>query len=75
MDLAGEVPKVAAELDQHGCMYTPHVLTAMIGQEIIIKNQDTFLHNVHLLLVGQPAVQLRPADQGRRQESRPVQDS
>jgi len=54
MDLPGDVPKTAAELDQHGCMYSPHVLTAMIGQEIVIKNQDTFLHNVHALSSANP---------------------
>ena len=29
---AGEAPKEAAELDQHGCMYEPHVLAMMTGQ-------------------------------------------
>lgn len=46
-DLPGDVPKEAAVLDQKGCMYSPHVLGIMVGQEIVIKNDDSFLHNVH----------------------------
>ena len=54
MDLPGEASKTPALLDQHGCMYTPHVLTAMVGQDIVIKNDDTFLHNVHALSTANP---------------------
>jgi len=49
MDLAGDVPKTAAEIDQQGCTYHPHVLPVMIGQDVVIKNADPFLHNVHAL--------------------------
>jgi hypothetical protein len=48
-DLPGEAPKEAAELDQHACMYEPHVLAMMTGQDFKVKNQDPFLHNVHSL--------------------------
>lgn len=34
-------------LDQHGCMYTPHVFTVMTNQPIVIKNSDPVMHNVH----------------------------
>lgn len=50
------VPKVAAELDQKGCWYTPRVLPMMVGQRVIAKNSDPFLHNIHTL----PA--LNPSD-------------
>jgi hypothetical protein len=30
-------------------MYVPHVLAVMVGQEMMIKNDDPFLHNVHAL--------------------------
>ena len=42
-------PAEPAVLDQQGCMYTPHVLPVMVGQQIRIKNSDPFLHNVHSL--------------------------
>jgi hypothetical protein len=54
-DLPGEVPKEPAVLDQKGCMYEPHVLAMMTGQEFVVKNQDPFLHNVHSLSMINPA--------------------
>jgi hypothetical protein len=44
--LGGSVPKEPAVLDQKGCMYNPHVLAMMKGQELMVKNDDAFLHNV-----------------------------
>jgi cytochrome c551/c552 len=38
-----------AVLDQKGCMYEPHVLALQIGQPMVIRNDDPFLHNVHSL--------------------------
>jgi plastocyanin len=40
-------PKEPAVLDQQGCVYTPHVVTVMTGQKLLVKNSDPFLHNVH----------------------------
>ena len=37
------------ELDQRGCMYTPHVMGLTVGQPFRIKNADTTNHNVHPL--------------------------
>jgi plastocyanin len=38
-------PKVL--LDQKGCLYTPHVLFVVAGQEIEISNSDQTTHNIH----------------------------
>jgi plastocyanin len=46
-DMPGEAPKTPAVLDQKDCMYNPHVLAMMVGQDLIVKNSDAFLHNVH----------------------------
>jgi hypothetical protein len=34
-------------LDQKGCIYKPHVLGMVAGQELLIKNSDATLHNIH----------------------------
>ena len=35
--------------DQHGCVYSPHVLGIQTGQELEVVNSDPTLHNVHSL--------------------------
>ena len=47
VDYKGSVTKTQAILDQKGCIYTPHVMGVMKGQEILIKNSDATLHNIH----------------------------
>jgi plastocyanin len=42
-------PSNAVELDQKGCMYGPHVIAVMAGQNIQIKNNDPTNHNIHPL--------------------------
>lgn len=34
-------------LDQKGCMFHPHVIASMVGQPIVVRNSDPFLHSVH----------------------------
>ena len=43
----GNPPETRAVLDQNGCMYSPHVQGMMAGQELLIKNSDATLHNIH----------------------------
>src|SRR5712664_3724794 len=42
-------PSSAPKLEQKGCMYEPHVLGVMTGQEIEIINDDPTNHNIHPL--------------------------
>jgi len=41
------VPTDAVTLNQTGCMYSPHVLGVMAGQNIDVKNSDPTNHNIH----------------------------
>jgi plastocyanin len=40
-------PADSAKLDQNGCVYEPHVLGLMAGQQLEILNNDPVNHNVH----------------------------
>jgi len=42
-------PKEAVLLDQIGCSYTPHVFGVMKRQDILIRNSDDTLHNIHAM--------------------------
>ena len=41
------IPESSIELDQIGCAYVPRVTGIMKGQNLIIKNSDKTLHNIH----------------------------
>lgn len=41
------VPSEPAVLDQDGCMYKPHVLGVIAGQELKIVSSDPTTHNIH----------------------------
>lgn len=40
-------PTEPVVLDQHGCLYHPHVVGIMVNQPLTIKNSDPTLHNIH----------------------------
>ena len=42
-------PENPAVIDQNGCVYIPHVLGMMVGQDLDILNSDGTLHNIHAL--------------------------
>ena len=46
-DLKFPVPKDPVVLDQMGCRYHPHVFGIQAGQDLIIRNSDGILHNIH----------------------------
>jgi plastocyanin len=52
VDLQGTFPAtpVSSEqvkIDQRGCIYTPRVVGARVGQTLVITNSDSVLHNLH----------------------------
>lgn len=48
-------PAAPAHLDQNGCIYTPHVLGIVEGQDLEIANSDPVNHNVHAESRANPA--------------------
>lgn len=41
------VPSTPATIDQKGCMYSPHVVAMMAGQQLQVNNDDKTTHNIH----------------------------
>jgi hypothetical protein len=46
-DYTWATPTTAAQLDQNGCHYAPHVMGVQVNQKISITNSDATQHNVH----------------------------
>jgi hypothetical protein len=42
-------PDTAVQLDQKGCIYSPHVLAVQTNQNLEVTNSDPMTHNVHPL--------------------------
>jgi len=47
VNYSGPIPDNNKIIDQVGCVYKPRILGIMKGQELLIKNSDATLHNVH----------------------------
>lgn len=70
-----QVPSTPVDLDQQGCMYTPHVIGVMTGQPIAIRNSDPTNHNIHPLpAVNQEWNESQPPGSGVRMQSFPRQE-
>ena len=48
-------PSALARMDQAGCIYKPHVLALMVGQDLEVLNSDSVNHNVHAEAALNPA--------------------
>lgn len=46
-DRTYDAPGHPAVLDQKDCTYVPRVLAVQVGQSLVARNSDPFLHNVH----------------------------
>jgi plastocyanin len=42
-------PQTPVTINQDGCVYKPHVMGIMVGQQAKILNSDGILHNIHTL--------------------------
>jgi plastocyanin len=48
-------PKTPVVIDQNGCVYKPHVMGIMVGQQYKVLNSDGVLHNIHTLSTVNPS--------------------
>jgi hypothetical protein len=42
-----EPVKAAVTLDQHGCMFVPHIIAIRAAQPLDVRNSDPVAHNIH----------------------------
>jgi plastocyanin len=74
-DKQWQVPTTAVTLDQGGCMYKPHVIGVMTGQQIDVKNSDPTNHNIHPLpTVNQEWNESQPPGSADKMQSFPRQE-
>lgn len=44
---AGKPSSEPVVIDQKGCEYVPHIVAVQVGQKILVRNDDEFMHNIH----------------------------
>ncbi|HEX8915528.1 MAG TPA: hypothetical protein VF796_24455 [Humisphaera sp.] len=62
----GEAPADEVVLDQVKCVYTPHVVSATVGQKVFAMNSDAFLHNVNVQSVDNPGKNIAQPVKGQK---------
>jgi len=70
-------PDEPVVIDQVGCTYVPHVWGVMKKQDIMIKNSDATLHNIHALPKSNKEFNLAMPNQGdeRKQKFKKTEDA
>jgi len=58
-------PAQAAEMDQAGCVFVPHLLAVQTNQVILFKNSDPAVHNVRALAEKNRTFNISMSGQGR----------
>ena len=53
--------------DQIFCRYEPHVLVVPVGQPVLFKNSDPFMHNVHFYCRKNPAANFGVPEGGQKE--------
>ena len=66
----GRTPSTPVELDQRGCVYSPHLVVARVGQEVVFINNDPVFHNVKSFAKRNPSFNLAMPTRGQRVSKR-----
>ena len=62
-----DIPTKEVELDQHGCMYTPRVVGARVGQKVTFINFDPVFHNVRSITAVNQRFNMAMPTKGQRE--------
>ena len=62
-----DIPMKEVELDQHGCMYTPRVVGARVGQKVTFINSDPVFHNVRSITAVNQRFNMAMPTKGQRE--------
>jgi hypothetical protein len=55
-----------AMIDQVGCQYVPHVVAVQINQPLRVKSSDPVFHNIHILAMTNPAMNMSETGPGEQ---------